>query len=326
MIHNFRTASVTRDQHDKVLDALQSDFTKLLDEGGVSAIRARPDFQMKAAKLLRERVIDAFSMSDPTPIFTERRDARLGDKVEFEKLLNTLRVVRYAPMSHPQVFTPRKEKYTITTAMQELAFGLPLQKILLRQHSVGEYVQMAAEAVTRHYVELVLTAVDTAADATAVDPKGRDIRTAAAGADVTQDELDAAIRQMVAVNSGVTIFGSRYALQPIMELAGDNGSDAMKDEFQRRGVMGFYRGARLVVLNDDYNEYYGSWTKINGQDIEKLIFLAAAQPGATLLERDISALNWEELDVKKSQFSTGIRMDHGIFVHTPWRYHVIDLV
>jgi hypothetical protein len=133
MIHNFRTASVTRDQHDKVLDALQSDFTKLLDEGGVSAIRARPDFQMKAAKLLRERVIDAFSMSDPTPIFTERRDARLGDKVEFEKLLNTLRVVRYAPMSHPQVFTPRKEKYTITTAMQELAFGLPLQKILLRQ-------------------------------------------------------------------------------------------------------------------------------------------------------------------------------------------------
>lgn len=326
VLNNFRTASVSSDVHQARLDALQEDFTRLLDEGGVSAIAARPAWQMRAAQLIRETVIDEFSMTDPTPMLVERRDARLGDKIEFERLVNTLRVVRYAPMSHPQVFTPRKGKYTITTAMYELAFGLPLQKILTRQHTVGEYVSMAAEAVSRHYIELVLSAIDTACSGSQNDPKGNPTRTTASGADVTQNELDAALRGFVAVNSGATIMGSRYALEPIMGFAATDGGDVYKEELMRRGVVGTYKGATLVAFDDDYNEYYNSWTSVNGVDIEKRIFIIGGQPGATLLERDISALNWEELDVKKAQFGTGVRWDHGVFVHTPWRYHVIALV
>jgi hypothetical protein len=326
MIHNFRTASVTRDEHDKVLAALQEDFVTLLDKGGVSALRANPEWLGRAAALIRERVIDGFALTDPTPMFTERRDGRLGDKVEFTRLLNTLRVVRYAPMSHPQTFTPRKDKYTIKTAMYELAFGLPLQKIMTRQHEVGEFVDMASEAVLRHYVELVLTAVDVASIANPLDPKGREVRTGAAGTDVAQPELDEALRTLVAVNAGApTIMASRYALQPIFEMGAQQAGDATKEEFLKRGVIGTYRGARLVALEDSHNPYYDRWTRVNGRDIEQMMFLSAATPGAVLLERDMSALNWEELDVKKAQFETGIRWDHGIMVHRPWSYHVIEL-
>lgn len=326
MKFNFRTASATREENKAKLDALQDDFIRLMNEGGYSAIEAEPKFKMRAAQLIRQTVIDEFSMSDPTPIFTERREARLGDKVEFEQLLNGFRVVQYAPLSHPQIFSPTKGKYTIKTAQYELPFGIDLMKVLLRQHSVAEMTSMAAQALTRHYVKLTLTAIDTACQAGAQDIRGRALRTAAAGADVTQPELDAALRRMGQYNSGITIFGSRYALDPIFAMLKTDGGDDIKSELQRRGLLGFYRGAKIVALEDDYNMYTGAFTTVNGQDWEKLIFIAGAQPGATLLERDLSPLNWEKLDVETGWFRTGVRFDHGITVSKPWRYHVIDLV
>lgn len=324
-VFNFRKASVnSRAELDARLAALQEDVMRFLENGGVSRLAAENRWRMEAAALVRESVIDVFSMRDPTPIFTERREGRLGDTVEFEQLINTLRVVEYAPQSHPQVFTPRKGKYTIRTAMYELAFGIPLQKILTRQHTIGEFVQMAGEAVTRHYVQLTLTAINTACAQGTTDIRGRPLRTMAAAADVSKEEIDEALRRMYQYNTGVTIYGSRYALDPIFDAGAEMSEDAA-EELRQRGVIGTYRGARLVALEDDYNMYYQSFTNIAGIDWEKLIFIASGQPGAILLERDLSALEWEELDVKKAQWSTGVRFDHGILVHSPWRYHVIEL-
>lgn len=323
MKYNFRTASATRDENKAKLDALQEDFIGLMNEGGVARIDAEPLFKMKAAQLIRQTVIDEFSITDPTPIFTERRDARLGDTIEFEELLNGFRVVQYSPMSHPQIFTPTKGKYTIKTSMKELAFGIDLQKILTRQHTVAEMSSMAANALTRHYVNLTLTAIDSAA--TGNDIRGRPLRTTAAGADVTQAELDAALRRMGQYNTGITIFAARYALDPIFNMLKTDGGNEIKNDLQQRGLLGFYRGAKIVALQDDYNLYTGAFTKVNGRDWEKLIFISGAQPGATLLERDLSALNWNELDQETAWFRTGIRFDHGITVFKPWRYHVIQL-
>src|SRR5262245_31154912 len=123
-MYNFAKASVTRDEQTKRLDALQQDAMKILTEGGVSAFAAKTEWRAAAAALIRESVIDGFRMSDPTPIFTERRDGSLGDTYEFEKLIPTGRVVEYSPQSLPQIFTPRKAKYTISTSSYELAFGI----------------------------------------------------------------------------------------------------------------------------------------------------------------------------------------------------------
>jgi hypothetical protein len=322
MLHNFRTASRTAAEQKEALTALNNDFIKLMEQGGVSAIKAQPEFQMKAATLIREVVADQFAMWDPTPIFTERRDARLGDKIEFAKKHNTLRVVRYAPQSQPLMYSPVKSKYTITTSSYELPYGIELIKILTRQFEIADFAQHAAQAMVRHSVDLVLTAINTACASGQNDIRGRALRTMAAGSDVTQAELNAAIRRM---GPGTTIFGQRYALDPIFTFAGAQ-SLQTQEELHQRGVVGTYRGCNLVAVVDDYNEYITSFTKIGGKDIEKLLFLAGAEKGATLLERDLSPLNWEELDAEKALFRSSLRFDHGVFVDRPYLYHVIELV
>ena len=324
MLMNFRKASSTPDLRKEKLAAIQQDLVNVLDDGGVGKFAASGDLQYKVATLLRETVIDGFAMTDPTPIFTERRSGNLGDKHEFTKLINTLRVVKYAPMSEPLIFTPRKAKYTISTAAYELPMGIDLQKILTRQHTVAEFADMASQAITRHYVNLVLTAVDTACAAGVTDVRGRDLRTAAAGADVAQPELDEQLRRMYASGmDGLTVFAHRYALDPIFDFAAN--TDASNDELRARGVLGTYRGARLVSVMDEYNVWTQAFTSINGVDWEKLIFVASGVPGAILLERDLSALNWQDLDPERAWFRTGVRWDHGILVHSNWRYGVIEL-
>jgi hypothetical protein len=328
MKYNFRVANATKSENEQKIKDIESDLLGILEADGVSGLKAEPKFQARMAKLIREVVVDEFSMTDPTPIFTERRSGTLGDTVEFERLISTLRVVKYSPQSHPLVFTPRKAKYTITTAMHELAFYLPLFQILTRQHSVSEYTTMAAEALTRHYVNLTLTAINAACAQGALDMKGRALRTVqtTGQVDVQKASLDAAIRRLGSYNPGqLTIFGSRWALDPIFDIAASVGGDDLKSELVQRGMIGRYRGAKLVALEDDYNEYLGGFTKVAGMDWERLVFVATPTPGAVLLERDLSPLQWEELDSEKATFRTGIRMDHGIMVHKPQNYHVIQL-
>jgi hypothetical protein len=326
MLYNFATASMSREDIKTRLDAVQEDALRILSTEGVEGFGAADAWRVKAASIVREAVLDTFRMTDPTPIFCERREGVLGDTYEFEQLINTLRVVEYSPQSEPQIFTPRKAKHTISTSSYELPFGIPLQKILNRQHTIGSFADMASAAMTRHQLNLVLKPVDVACGVAANDLKGRPLRTVAAGADVAKDEIDVALRRMLAFNAGVTIFGSRFALDPIYDHGAESAGDATKEELNRRGVIGTYRGARMVELVDDYNLFYQAWSSVNGLDYDKLIFLAAGVPGATLLEKDLSALNWEEVSQRAAQWATGTRSESGVLVHTPWRFHVIELV
>jgi hypothetical protein len=322
-LFNFATASVSKSDLDSRLEDIQKDAMRILQEGGVTAFAAEAKWRGEAAALVRQSVQDIFAMTDPTPIFTERRSGVYGDRYEFEELVNTLRVVEYAPNSLPQVFTPRKGVYTIKTAMYELAYGIELPKILSGQHSIGNFAQMAAEAQVRFMSNFTLTAIDKACAVGTTDLKGRALRTAAAGSDVQKTEIDAALRRMNAFNSGVTIFGSRYALDAIYNHGAT--SDNLKDELNARGVIGRYRGARLVEMVDDHNMWTNNFAKVNGVDVDKLIFLASGTPGAILLDKDVSQLDWEELDQRKALWTSGVRMDMGLLVTRPWRYHVVQL-
>lgn len=326
-MYNFAKASMTQDEMKAKLDAVQADAMKILTDGGIGLFNAKSEWRAGAAALVREVIIDQFKMTDPTPLFTERRDGNMGDHYEFEQLINTLRVVEYSPKSQPQTFTPRKAKYTIGTSAYELAYGIDLQKVINRQHTIGEFANMASQAMRRHYVSLVLNAIDLATQGGAVDLRGRAIRTAAAGANVAKTELDAALRRLVAYadNDGVTIFGTRWAIDPIFDIAAGQ-AYPIAQELNQRGVLAMYRGAKIVEITDDQNVFYNQWTTVNGVSLDKLLFIGVGTKGATLLERNLSALNWEVLDPRTAKWGSGVRMDHGILVHSPFRYHVIQLV
>lgn len=321
MIPNFRKASCDTATRTAKLDALQQDFVNILDNGGVGRFASELGFQYKAASLFRETVIDGFSMTDPTPLFTERREGNMGDTYEFERLINTSRVVKYTPGSHPLSFTPRKGKYTISTAAYELPLQMDLMKVLTRQHTIAELSDMAAESIRRHYVNLTLTAIDSAVEGQN-DINGRALKTAVGGADITQATLDAQLRRMGTYNNNMVIFGSKWALDPIFDFAAD--TDPARDELRARGVLGTYRGALIVAVEDDYDIYRTQWTEINAVNWEKLVWIAGDTPGAILLERDLSPLDYQELDPKRAMFTSSVRWDHGILVHSPWRYAVLE--
>jgi hypothetical protein len=320
-MHNFRVASRKPEEMKEALGALNSDIIRRMTEGGVEKV-AEPTFKAKMAALVREAIADTFALEDMTPIFCSRKSANLGDKVEITRKHNTLRVVKYAPGAQPLMFSPVKSKYTVSTSMFELPFGIELFKILTRQYELADLTAMAGQAMIRHNIELVLTAINTACGVGATDVRGRALRTTAAGADVAKAELDAALRRL---GPGVSIFGSRYALDPIFSFGGGL-SENLKDELNTRGLIGVYRGAKLVSVEDDYNEYAASWTKIGGVDREKLIFIASPDKGAVKIERDLSQLNWSEVSEEKAIFRSSERLDHGIFVDKPFRYHVIQTV
>lgn len=318
-MHNFRRASRKPDEMKQALAALNDDIIRRMNEGGISKI-AEPEFKLKLATLVREAITDEFALQDMTPIFVTSREARLGDKIEFTRKHHGFRVVKYAPGGQPLIFTPTKSKYTVTTGAYDLPFGIELMKILLRQYEIADLTEMAGQALIRHNMELVLTAIDSACSVSATDQRGRALRTEAAGVDVAQDEIDEALRRM---GPGVTIFGSRYALDPIFGYGAT--SDNLKDELNQRGLLGTYRGARLVSVSDDYNEYAQKWTTINGVDWERLLIIAAPEKGGVKVERDLSALDWSDVSEEKALFRSSSRMDHGVFIDKPWRYHVIEL-
>ncbi len=321
MNHNFRVASTSAEDRKAALAALDSDIVRLMNEGGAEAIEAEPKFRMKMAKLLRESVQDVVNIVDLTPVLTNSRTATLGDQIEVEVKHNTLKVVQYAPQSHPLVFSPTKSKYSVTTEMFELAWGIELFKVMTRQHTTEEFVGYAAEAIARHRQKFTLEAIDTAV--TGNDPRGRPMRTNSGSADIVQADLDAALRRM---GTNVTIYGSRYALSPIFGFGATQGGDALKDEFIRRGIIGSYRGANMAVVEPDFHVFTQKWTEINGRDWEKLIFIVdKSDKPAVHFERDMNALQWSELDTKESVFAAGIRMSHGIFVDKPYRCHIIQL-
>lgn len=325
-LYNFATASVTRDELAEKLADIQKDAMAIIAEGGVSALSAKAEWRASAAALVREAVIDGFKLSDPTPIFTDRRELNQGDTYEFEKLVPTGRVVEYSPQSAPQVFTPRKAKYTIATSSYEHAFGIPLQKVINRQHTIGEFAGMESQSLTRHYVNMTLSAVNVACANGNTDIRGRALRTVSGGADVVKADLDAALRRLATVGNGVTIFGSRWALQPIFDFGAT--TENLKNELNARGQIATYRGAKMVEVVDEFNEFAATFTKVGGVDIDKLLFLSVGQgasSGAILLEKDLSALDWEILDPRTAQWSMGVRMDHSVFVHSAQRYHVIQL-
>jgi hypothetical protein len=83
----------------------------------------------------------------------------------------------------------------------------------------------------------------------------------------------------------------------------------------------------MVAVEDQYDVYRQSFTSIAGIDWEKLIWISAAgsEKAGVLVERDLSALNWEDLDAEKAIFRSSNRFDHGVFIDKPHLAHVIHL-
>jgi hypothetical protein len=313
-MENFglRTASRTVDEIAEQKEALNKEFLKY---DSVGAIAADPKFQFEVAELVRQLAVDMFSLTDPTPLFVDRRDARLGDTIELEETINTMKAVRRHPASHPLAFTPTKRKYPITTLQYDLPFAMDLEKILRRQLDASVFVDHAAEALSRLYVETTLNAIDAAA--TGNDHYSRAQR-ASVATSVDQTTLDGVLRSLGDVNSDIFIAARYYPLFPILGFTGY--ADVALEEIRKTGMIGTYKGARVVVLRDDFNWFYNSATIRDDR-----IYIGGSNKGTLLYERDVSALQYQSMDTEKAWLKSGFRVDFSVNVIQPWKTRVIEI-
>jgi len=309
---DLRVASRSVDDLEEAKNALNESFKRFKKVG---QIMADTQFQYEVAELTRQLAVDQFNLIDPSPMFVTRRSAELGETVELEEVINTMKAVRRHPASHPMTFTPTKRKYQLTSGQYDLAFAMDLEKILRGQLEPSVFVDHASQALTRLYTETVLDAVDTAC--TGTDHYGRDLRDSVATA-VDSTTLDAVLRSLGDVNSDVFIAGRYYAMFPILGFTGF--ADAALEEIRKTGMIGYYKGARVIILNDDYNWFYGT-----GYVPDDRIYLGGANKGAIMLERDVSALDYQGIDTEKAWLKSGFRVDFGIDVLQPWKYRVIEI-
>jgi hypothetical protein len=313
-MENFglRTASRTVDEIAEQKEALNKEFLKY---DSVGAIAADPKFQFEVAELVRQLAVDMFNLTDPTPLFVDRRDARLGDTIELEETINTMKAVRRHPASHPLAFTPTKRKYPITTLQYDLPFAMDLEKILRRQLDASVFVDHAAEALSRLYVETTLNAIDAAA--TGNDHYSRAQR-ASVATSVDQTTLDGVLRSLGDVNSDIFIAARYYPLFPILGFTGY--ADVALEEIRKTGMIGTYKGARVVVLRDDFNWFYNSATIRDDR-----IYIGGSNKGTLLYERDVSALQYQSMDTEKAWLKSGFRVDFSVNVIQPWKTRVIEI-
>lgn len=312
MFEGMRVAKRTKDELAEAKAALNAAFDKFKSVGEIAA---NPEFCFTVAELIRQLVVDEFNLTDPTPLFVNRASAELGQTIELEEYVNAMRMTRRHPGSQALAFSPIKRKYPIVTREYDLPFSIDLEKVIRRQLTPAIFAEHAAQALSRVWVNTVLTTIDAAA--TGVDHYGRALRFTKVG-DVDQTTLDSALRALGDVNSDIFIAGRYFALQPITGFAGF--SNLALEEIRQTGLVGYYKGAKVVMLRDDFNW----WTKEISIPSNR-IYIGGSNKGAWLHERNVAALNYQVLDQEKADLKTGFRVDFGVTVVQPWKYRVVEL-
>lgn len=308
----MRVAKRTKEELAEAKAALNESFRRFKSVGQIAADTG---FCYTVSELVRQLAIDEFSLSDPSPLFVNRATASLGQTLEVEEVINTMKAVRRHPGGHPLAFTPTKRKFPISTKQYDLPFAMDLEKIIRRQLEPSVFAEHAAQALSRVTVSTVLGAIDAAA--TGTDHYGRNLA-ASVGTNIDATTLDGVLRSLGDVNSDVFIAGRYFALFPIMGFTGY--SNEIINEIHAQGMIGRYKGAKVVVLKDDFNFYYNNATVPANK-----IYVGGGDKGAWLHERDVSALNYQSLDPEKAWLKNGFRVDFGVTVLQPWKYRVVTI-
>lgn len=311
----LRTAQRSADEISEARAALNEGFRKYKSIG---ELYADQPFVHTAGRLIRQLAQDEFNISDPTPLWFDRREGPgLGNHLEIEEFVNTAKVVIRSLGNKPKTFTPHKKKYGIALQNFDLNFSLELERILTGEMDATILVDHMAEAISRHYVSAGLGAINAACSASVFDAYGNATRTTVAGA-ITDTAIDAALQRLGDVNSDIVIAGRYSTLFPMLGF--DGYSDEALEEIRRAGMIGRYKGATVVVLRDSYNPFFKESTVP-----ANLVFFSGADKGGLFVEEDMSRLDYEVVDPEEQHMRLGTRLRSTFAVLKPWRYHVLEI-
>lgn len=308
-----RTAAERTDHKEK----LNEIFAKVGSKGKIDprGLKALNDNRVEIAETIVQLIADDLSVVDPTAFLVQTRTTGFTDKNLFQRLEGTLKVVNRSYGSKPLSQRLSASEFTYSTSMKEIAVEIPLEEVVGGRITPAQVVEAMAYAIARYKVSLVLDAIDTAV--TAVQD-----HTLLAGYNLrytgfTEGNLQKAIDGMQDDGGAPTIFARHQALYPTIRSFTGWGPE-QKGQFTERGQVGSYLGAPIVTLVDNYSRLLGGH-----QIAANRVYVASATPGAWLIDKDVSFLNWAIIDERTATFSTGIRLENGVLVWDPHQYRIL---
>jgi hypothetical protein len=310
-----RTAS-ERTEHKQKLDEI---FARVGSKGKITArgLKELDDNRVEIADTIVQLITDDLSVVDPTPLLVSKRTQGFTDKNLFQRMEGTLKVVNRSYGSKPLSQRLSASEFSYSTSMKELAVEIPLEEVVGGRITASQVVSAMAYAIARYKVSLVLSAISAAVTATPdhTGLSGYNLRYTG----VTEDNLSKAVDGMRDDGDAPTIFARHQALYPAIRTFAGWGT-IQQGQYLERGEVGQFLCASVVTIIDNYSRLLGGH-QIDGNKV----WVASQTPGAWLIEKDVTFLNWALVDQRSATFSTGIRLEDGVFVYEPWRYRILDV-
>lgn len=317
----FKTASRTLDE----LTTAKADLDKVFDivkgsSGRVNrtAFKELEQNKFEIAELIIQLLSDTVTITDPTAFLVDTIEGDIRNTYVWQEMNSALRVVNRSYGSKPLSQRLTFKEYGITTTHREIAVEIPLEEVAVGRVTASQVVDRMADAINRHRIHTILTALDAAIPSGA-DQTGRPGFTLRY-ATLTAPNLDNAIDGLLEITEGVSMFARHASIaSTIRGFAG--WSDVTKAEFERRGMIGSYHGAPIVTLKDTAYKTGAAELTIPSNRM----WLAGAKKGAVWQTKDVSFLNWTELNQKNAVFGVGTRLEDGLLVHDPYLYRMIEV-
>lgn len=316
-MHKFNQPVRTAAERTEHKEKLNEIFARVGTKGKIDmrGLKQLNDNRVEIAETIVQLIQDDLSVVDPTPLLVSQKTQGYTDKNLFQRLEGTLKVVNRSYGSKPLSQRLSASEFNFTTSMKEIAVEIPLEEVVGGRITPAQVVEAMAYAIARFKVSLVTDAIDAAVTAVAdhTGIGGYNLRYTS----FTEGNLQKAIDGMQDDGGQPTIFARHQALYPTIRTFAAWGVE-QKGAFTARGQVGEYLGAPVVTLIDNYSRLLG------GHQIPaNRIYVASATPGAWLIDKDVTFLNWALVDERTATFATGIRIENGVFVFDPHQYRVI---
>lgn len=321
----FKTASRSAEELKVASEALNDAFAIVANENKTLNRKAMQHLEANKwnlAELIIQLLNDQATVSDPTPFLVDPIEGDIRNKYLWQEVRADLRVVNRSYGSKPTSQRISFTEFGISTTHRELVVAIPLEEIASGRTTAAMVSQLMAEALNRFKVSNICTAIDAGVPSATADRSGVsgwNLRYTG----LTQANLDKAIDGMIDDGNTPTIFGRHAYLVGMRNFDGWNDTmtglpDDVMSEWFRRGVIGQYHGAPIVTLKDKYSRVFG------GHVLDKdKAWIAGDRKGALYMSKDVSFLDFVEIDARTATFTVGTRFEDGVLVWDPYAYRMI---
>lgn len=295
----------------KYANATKLDGAALELSNKIANMAKTPQGMNELAQLITENLEEEMKAYDLRPLLFDVKPRKENEIVEYKRKgkFRAYRITRGGYVPKSQIF-----QNTVQAMPEEFAVRPSCHLAQLEEGritSVNDMITGAQEALLTEYARYFYAILEAAVG----NDKTKDNYAEVTG-EVDKATLDKKIHWASGLGNGVSVVGTHQSLAPILDFQGH--TDAMKDEIQRTGDLGTYRGANLVKLEQF----------LDADDLEVIkqdrIFIVTRKVGHV---DDFGAMRSREvIDGEHDEFSIIMRKKWGLTVLYPEKVGMIKIL